>query len=131
MTLDKFNRHLYQHDDLLLVERLASITCDVIFYIGALRTDENGLYRIINSEVDPHTKQHRYIFPLEKASVHNATWIPETAKMFINNKPVDIKSLVGRSLHRGDRINFSGAKNDTSFLLFQAVLSVPVTPNRI
>lgn len=131
MTLDKFNRHLYQHNHhkLLLVEGLTELKCEIMFYLGALGTDKDGNYAIINSNMISEGLA-KYTFPLDQAIVKTVTWTPKNVKVYINDKEYNTKSLIGVTLKKGDQIRVKHHKRTTELFALEAVVSVPVEADR-
>lgn len=130
MTLDKFNRHLYQHDasEILIVEGLSKVTCESMFYIGGVSTSSAGYVHILNSEI--HGGRPTYIVPLTRATIKSVSYTPSDVKIYVNDKQYDDNSLVGLELCKDDRIALQHKPNSKNLFCFSAVISTKVVPDR-
>lgn len=142
MPLDKFNRHLYQHDtpNVLMVEGISKLYCDIMIYIGGIQTKSNGYFYLLNQEqrgvIGPAKQfvplgQPAYYFPLNQAKIRHALWTPTDAKLFINGKEYDKNSVIGLTLKKDDAITVLYKPNENHVFVLEAIVSVPVVADRM
>lgn len=76
MTLERFNRHLHQLDQLLLVIPISALHCDIVFYMLALSVDAKGNFDIMHSKLEAQTGDRNYHFPLKTSMIKEVTYSP-------------------------------------------------------
>lgn len=128
MPIDKFGRHLHQHQQpkhgdiakLFLVESISGLQCETLITIVGQGTNANGNVHIWGGPA-------HYTCNFTSATIVQITLYPAQTVVVVNGVKYMNSQLIGVVLKKGDIVKFNLEKKSApANLFFEAVVKMPL-----